>query len=67
MRAFAHLQTTSVETQNIFPKIQVWKITQQLSYQQQLKELRKRAYKRFLKIPLSQSIGLVSICLHQNT
>lgn len=59
MRAFAYLQTKSVETQNVFPKICVWKTTQQLSYQQQLKELRKRAYKRLLNIALSLSIGLV--------
>lgn len=59
MRAFAYLQTKSVETQNVFPKICVWKTAQQLSYQQQLKELRKRAYKRLLNIALSLSIGLV--------
>jgi len=63
MRAFAYLQTKSVDTQNVFPKIWVWKTMQQLSCQQQLQELRKRAYKKLLKIPLGQSIGLV-ICLH---
>lgn len=62
---FPYLQTKPVETQNVFPKIQVWKTTQQLC-QQLLKELRERAYDRLLKIHLSQSAGLVTICLHQN-
>lgn len=67
MRAFANHQTKFVETQNVFLKKRVWKTRQQFSHQQQMKELRKRVYKKFLKTPLSQSTGLVTICLHQNT
>lgn len=53
MRAPANVLTKFVETQNVLLKKQVWKTRQQLSHQQQLKELRKREYVRFLKTLLS--------------